>query len=260
VSLLRRRPLRATVREVLAVRGEGVLEVLGWFLGDPAEDLEVRRQIPATLARIPSPRSVELLLAGLADPDEGLRDQCLAALLVLRRANEALPIARGPVEERAVAEALRYFRSLGLRHNVLREDGGGSLLDRALAERLERGVERTWRLLALLYPWRDVAVARRGLEGDARARARAAEYLDNLVGGPLRRWVVPMLEDLPREEKVKTGHALLRTRARDLEDTLAQLTHDEDQILSAAAIQRVEEKGPGGSRRPRARALAPRRA
>jgi AAA family ATP:ADP antiporter len=243
VSLLRRRPLRATVREVLAARGEGVLDVLAWFLGDPAEDIEVRRQIPATLARIPSPRSVELLLVGLADPDEELRDRCLAALLALRRADEALPIARGPVEERAIAEARRYFRTLGLRHNVLREDVGGSLLDRALAERLERGVERTWRLLALLYAWRDVAVARRGLQGDARARARAAEYLDNLLGGPLRRWLVPLLEDLPPEEKVKKGNALLRTRERDLEDTLAQLIHDEDQLLSAAAIQRVEEKG-----------------
>jgi hypothetical protein len=52
-----------------------------------------------------------------------------------------------------------------------------------------------------------------------------------------------MLEDLPPEEKVKKGNALLRTRDRDLEDTLAQLIHDEDQLLSAAAIQRVEEKG-----------------
>jgi hypothetical protein len=42
---------------------------------------------------------------------------------------------------------------------------------------------------------------------------------------------------------VRKGNALLRTRERDLEDTLAQLIHDEDQLLSAAAIQRVEEKG-----------------
>jgi AAA family ATP:ADP antiporter len=243
VSLLRRRPLRATVREVLAARGEAVLDVLAWFLADPAEDIEVRRQIPATLARIPCARSLELLLGGLADPDEELRDRCLAALLALRRADDALEVAREPVEERALAEARRYFRTLGLRHNVLGEDAPGSLLDRALAERLDRGVERIWRLLALLYPWRDVAVTRRGLSGDARSRARAAEYLDNLLGGPLRRWLVPLLEDLPPEEKVKKGNALLRTRERDLEDTLAQLIHDEDQLLSAAAIQRVEEKG-----------------
>jgi len=243
VSLLRRRPLRAAVREVLAGRGEGALEALAYFLGDGGEDVEVRRQIPATLALIPSPRSVELLLASLADPDEGLRDQSLVALQHLRRSNESLVLARAPIEERGLAEARRYFRSLSLRHNVLREDVQGSLLDRTLAERMDRGVDRTWRLLSLLYPWRDVAVARRGLQGDARARARAAEYLDNLLGGALRRWLVPLLEDLPPEEKVKKGNALLKTRERDLEDTLAQLIHDEDELLSAAAIQRVEEKG-----------------
>ena len=182
VSLLRRRPLRATVRGVLAGRGESALEVLAYFLGEGTEDIEVRRQIPATLARIPSPRSVELLLASLADPDEVLRDQAIAALQSLRRSDESLVLARAPVEERALAEARRYFRCLSLRHNVLREDVPGSLLDRTLAERLERAVDRTWRLIGLVYPPRDVAVARRGIEGDARARARAAEYLDNLLG------------------------------------------------------------------------------
>jgi len=243
VSLLRRRPLRATVRDVLAGRGEGGLGALAYFVREGAEDIEVRRQIPATLARIPSPQSVELLLASLGDPDDVLRDQSLAALQGLRRSDAALALARAPVEERALAEARRYFRCLSLRYNLLREDGRGSLLDRALAERLERAVDRTWRLLGLIYPWRDVAVARRGMEGDARARARGAEYLDNLLGGPLRRWLVPLLEDLPPDEKVRKANALLKTRERDPEDTLAQLIHDEDQLLSAAAIQRVEEKG-----------------
>jgi ATP/ADP translocase/HEAT repeat protein len=243
VSLLRRRPLRAAVREVLAGRGEGGVDALAYFLREGTEDVEVRRQIPATLARIPSPRTVELLLAGLGDPDGEVRDRSLAALLELRRGDEPVEIARGPVEERALAEARRTFRCLSLRYNVLREDVRGSLLDRALAERVEQGTDRAWRLLGLLHPWRDVAVARRGMEGDPRSRARAAEYLDNLLGGALRRSVVPLLEDLPLEEKARKANALLRTRERDLEDTLAQLVHDEDQLLSAAAIQRVEEKG-----------------
>jgi hypothetical protein len=41
---------------------------------------------------------------------------------------------------------------------------------------------------------------------------------------------------------VRQANALLRTRRRDLPDTLAQLIHDEDQVLSAAAIHHVEAK------------------
>jgi CRP-like cAMP-binding protein len=81
------------------------------------------------------------------------------------------------------------------------------------------------------------------MEGDARAHARAAEYLDNMLAGPLRRWLMPLLEDAPIEEKAGKANALLRTRVRDPEDTLAQLVHDEEEALAAAAIYRVEEKG-----------------
>ena len=81
------------------------------------------------------------------------------------------------------------------------------------------------------------------MEGDARAHARAAEYLDNLLEGPLRRWLMPLLEEAPLEEKARKANALLRTRVRDPEDTLAQLVHDDDEALAAAAIHRVEEKG-----------------
>ena len=243
VSLLRHRSLHASARDVLVGRGEGVVEALGHFLADEAEDVEVRRRIPATLARIPSQRSVELLLAGLAQEDEILRDHALAALETLRRERADLAFAREPVEERILAEARRALRGISLRFNLLRDDGQGALLDRALEERRERSEDRVYRLLGLIYPWRDVAVARRGMEGDARAHARASEYLDDMLAGPLRRWLMPLLEDAPLEEKAGKANALLRTRVRDVEDTLAQLVHDDEQALAAAAIQRVEEKG-----------------
>ena len=243
VSLLRHRSLHDAARDVLVGRGEGVLDALGHFLGEEAEDVEVRRRIPGTLARIPSQKSVDLLLASLGQEDEILRDQALAALEGLRRERTALAFARAPIEERVLAEARQALRCLSLRFNLLRDEGQGSLLDRALEERRERSVDRVYRLLGLVFPWRDVAVARKGMEGDARAHARAAEYLDNMLTGPLRRWLMPLLEEAPPEEKARKANALLRTRVRDPEDTLAQLIHDDDEALAAAAIHRVEEKG-----------------
>ncbi len=243
VSLLRHRVLHDAAQDVLVARGEAVVEALGHFLAEPSEDVEVRRRIPATLARIPSQKSVDLLLASLAQEDEMLRDQALAALESHRREHPALVVARGPVEERALAEARQALRYLSLRFNLLGDEGQGSLLDRALEERRARSVDRVYRLLGLIFPWRDVAIARQGMEGDARAHARAAEYLDNMLAGPLRRWLMPLLEDAPVEEKARKANALIRTRVRDPEDTLAQLIHDEEEALAAAAIQRVEEKG-----------------
>ncbi len=246
VSLLRHRALREAARDGLVGRGESVVAALGHFLEEENEDVEVRRWIPATLARLPSQPSVDLLVASLARADEGLRDEALAALEGLRRSHPGLVFAPAPIEERVLAEARQALRALSLRFNLSREGGPDSLLGRALEERRERSVDRVYRLLGLLFPWRDVAVARRGMEGDARAHARAAEYLDNMLKGALRRWLMPLLEDAPLEEKARKANALLRTRVRDPEDTLAQLVHDEEDALAAAAIHRVEEKGVWG--------------
>ncbi len=48
---------------------------------------------------------------------------------------------------------------------------------------------------------------------------------------------------MPIEEKVKRANTILKTRIRDAEDSVAQLVHDEDQIVAAAAIQFVDARG-----------------
>ena len=51
-----------------------------------------------------------------------------------------------------------------------------------------------------------------------------------------------MVEDMPADERVRRGNAIFKTRARDVEDTVAQLVHDDDQVIAAAAIQLVEQR------------------
>jgi hypothetical protein len=95
-------------------------------------------------------------------------------------------------------------------------------------------------MLALLYPRRDIMAARWELErGDARAKASACEYLDNVLSGPLRRRLMPMLEELTEQERVTKGNVILRTRPRDVEETLLILINSDDEVVSAAAIDLV---------------------
>ena len=47
---------------------------------------------------------------------------------------------------------------------------------------------------------------------------------------------MPVLEEMPVEEKVRRGNVLLKTRPRDVEETLLQLINDDDQVVAAAAI------------------------
>jgi CRP-like cAMP-binding protein len=245
IALLRHRQLKARARDVLVSYGEPAVDALAHFMREPEEDLWVRRHIPATLARIPSQKSVDALVGALGESDGFLRFKVVAALERLRRDHAQLVFPRDPIEALALKEGRAFFTALSLHHNLFgrQQLPVDSLLAQALAQKIVRSKDRIYRLLGLVYPWKDVEAARWTLErGDQRSRASASEYLDNLLTGQLRKSIVPILEDLPVEEKVRRGNVLLRTRPRDLEETLLQLINDDDQIIAASAIDAVRER------------------
>ena len=226
VSLLRHRRLKSGARDVLVRQGEPVLDALQHFLTDPQEDIWVRRHIPATLARIPGQRSVDILIGCLEanEPDGFLRYKVVAALEKLRREHATLVFRREPIEALAQREGRRYFGYLSLSHNLfVREQlDTDTLLAHALKEKCERAVDRIYHALGLLYPVKDVSSARWAIEhGEARARASALEYLDNILSSHLRKLLIPILEELPLDEKIRRGNVMLKTRPRDEEETPA---------------------------------------
>ena len=246
MSLLRNRLLKASARQVLVGYGEGVIDTLAYFLRDPDEDIWVRRHIPSTLALIPSQKTMNVLVDALGEGDGFLRFKVINALLRLKQSHPQFTLPAERVQPLLVQESNRYFSYLSLHYNLVHKDPAAkeSLIARALFEKLGRTLDRLYKLLGLLYPWKDISAARWSLEhGDARVKASAAEYLDNLLDSQVRKRVMPVLEDLPIEEKVRRGNLLLKTRVRDAEDSLAQLVHDEDQIVAAAAMHFVEQRG-----------------
>ncbi len=245
VALLRHRRLKGQARSVLVSYGDPVIGVLAHFLREPEEDSWVRRHIPATLALIPSQQSVDALGAALGDPDGFLRYKVVAALERLRRDADGLAFPREQIERLALSEGRQFFNYLSLRDNLFgkRTLPPDSLLELALDQKLDRIRDRIFRLLSLVYPWQDILAARDTLRrGDSRSRASALEYLDNLLTGPLRKQILPVLEDQPIEDKVRRGNVLLKTRPRDVEGTLLQLINDDDQVVAAAAIDLVRQR------------------
>jgi ATP:ADP antiporter, AAA family len=245
VSLLRNRRLKGRARTALVAYGEPVVDSLAFFLRDPEEDIWVRRHIPGTLAQIPSQKTVDVLIAALEEPDGFIRYKVVSALERLRRDRPDLVFKSEPIEKLAISEARRSFNFLSLHDNLFGKEklSSDSLLSQGLLEQVARLQNRIFKLLTLLYPPVDIDAARYTLEhGDARGRSSASEYLDNILSGPLRKQVLPVIEDMPREERVRRGNVLLKTRPRDIEETLLQLINDDDPVTAAAAIDVVREQ------------------
>jgi CRP-like cAMP-binding protein len=51
--------------------------------------------------------------------------------------------------------------------------------------------------------------------------------------------VMPVLEDMPAEERVRRANVMLKTRKRDVEETLLHLINDDDPVTAAVAIDVV---------------------
>ena len=246
VSLLGHRVLKAPAREALISFGQPIVAPLAYFLRDQGEHVWVRRHVPATLAELPSKASMQALVDALGDPDGFVRYKIIEAIETLTREHPELALPSSAIEPLVLTETTRYYMYLTLRFNVTREDqaAGASLLVRALDDKLDRTLDRVYRLLGLIHPWRDIAAVRRSLrEGDARIRARGIEYLDNLLAGAIRRRVMPIVEDLPLADKVRVANDILRSRPRDLDDTLAQLMHEADPVVSASTVEFIARRG-----------------
>ncbi len=244
IALLRDRRLKGSARTVLVGYGEQVVDALAHFLRAPEEDIWVRRHIPATLALIPSQKTVDVLAAALAEKDGFLRYKVVSALERLRREHDALTFPREHIERLALDEGRNYFNYLSLHHNLFGRNRlpGGSTLALALEQKIQRTKDRIYRLLTLIYPWRDITAAQWTIaHGDSRSRANASEYLDNILEGALRKRIISVLEEMPIEEKVRRGNVLLKTRPRDVEETLLQLINDDDQVVAASAIDTARE-------------------
>jgi AAA family ATP:ADP antiporter len=263
VSLLRNRRLKSAARSVLVGYGEPVIAPLTYFMRDREEDIWIRRHVPSTLALLPLPASVEALTAALDDGDGFVRFKAMMALDRLRRDQPALAIDVDIVSRHIATEAARAFSALTLHYNLfvaglpvdsqtLAQDrqmaqialDPDCLLGRALTEKHARALHRTFSLLSLIHPPSDIAAVRHAIRArDVKVRSRALEYLDNLLKGDVRKRVMLLVDDMPADERIRKGNVIYKTRIRDIEDTLAQLLHDEDQSIASAAVLLVEEHG-----------------
>ena len=245
ISLLGNRLLKSEARETLVGYGESVVPALGYFLEDPNENIWVRRHIPATVARVPCQASMDILIDALAESDGFLRYKVLAAVGKLSRGHPDLRYDSEKVEARVLVEGVGYFDWLTVYHSLFVRAGlpVDSVLATSLNQKLVRGVDRVYRLLALLHPWKDIAAARWAIDhGDARSKASAFEYLDNILEGQLRSRLMPVLEELPMEEKLRHGQAVTSIKPGGVEETLRSLMNIDDQVVAAGAIDLVRSQ------------------
>ncbi len=203
-------PLLADARRAADVRvglreyGPRVLGTLADMFKDPTEGIEIRRSIPLVLAYIPHQESVDILLDGLFDYDGILRYRAIRALGKLRLLDADLnfDVVKVGLRIREESEMTIWHRQALAA--LYPGDGASDLLAQLLREKVVRGKDRMFRLLALLLPpTAAVASLLAMTEDDRLRRAAVAEFLDNVLPGKLRDYVLPVIEPKAQTSKAK---------------------------------------------------------
>lgn len=201
-------------RQALSSFGLEIIDVLASYLENPETEPAVRGNIPRVLASVGVQKSVEVLLRRLDHPDLDIRDAVLKGLSRLRVKFPHLKFDEARVSRRVEAECENYLENLAMLQALAapqspaqQPDGlKGSAeapqrLKETLGKRLDRNLERIFRLLILLYPSDDIYSAYWGIQktGAPEVQTSALEFLDNLLEPGLKRMVIPILETVIQE-------------------------------------------------------------
>ncbi|MGE5327542.1 MAG: HEAT repeat domain-containing protein [Deltaproteobacteria bacterium] len=245
--------LMGAARSALVAYGERAIGTLQDYLNDTSGSLTVRKQIPGVLARYGSARAAGILANSMIHSDPGLRFDVLKAMNRIRKDDPSLLPPSEEISDLLEVEAMGYYRSMQILaafdpetvepSTEAREAGAESVLARALHERMEHELERIFRLLALIYPPRDIHNAYAGLtSGQARIQANSLEVLEHLLRPEHYRLLTSALDpDVHLREKLHFAERLCHTKVESRTEALRILLHSEDRWLRACALHAVGE-------------------
>jgi hypothetical protein len=206
------RDAREAAREALRAQADDALEALDRALADPRCPARVREHIPRTISRFSPSRAAAVLQRHLAVERDGrVRFKILRGLgrIATDHPEVALddaivrPLAADTADAAAEALRLRVGLAKGAEQMPSRATPAHLLLVMLLRDEEDRRIEGFFRLLQLRLRKEDVRSIHRGLRNaDRRVRAASRELLENLVEDGLRTTVMPLVDELPDEERL----------------------------------------------------------
>lgn len=244
--------------EALSAYGAGIAPTLAKVLANPDEEVSIRRSVVRVLGRMGTPEALEILLQHLEDPDAELRLRLYRALAAIVRSQRLSAARRRQVQAALDLELTRAYHTLacaerlslsiapGIKIPVRGAMAAASLLDSALTEKVGHAEERVFLLLSALYPDAGMEHIYLGIRDAAQAyagrrRANAVELLDNVLDRRQKRKLLPLVDDLPRPEKLRAVQGLLALRPLGERETLAELCRDESAWIRACALHYASE-------------------
>jgi len=202
--------LRSAANRALAKYGVKVIGTLKDYLGDPSEDARLRKAIPGILAQTGAQRAADVLALELRKESRVVEHEIISAMYKMRSEKPQIHFREQIVVPQIIREIKVSYLILKEIHD-LKTDKKKGFMAKDLENNLARSLKYIFELLSLIYPREDIIKAYQNITtGTRKATDYSIELLDNIVKKEIMEVLLPLIEDIPFEDKVKKGRKMLK--------------------------------------------------
>jgi len=210
IQKLKNPPIREDAISALIKYGREALGAIDAYLGDHNKAIELRRALVTALSRMGTQESTDLLLKELERKASDLDTEIIDALDRIRSERPEVYISPKIVKQETLALIKKYCKTF-LELEDLKSGKKDDELRILLQKRLNIHFVDVFKLLGLTYPHEDISKAYQNIgRGTKDSMANAIELLDNTLKKDLRDLIIPLIEDLTTNERVRRFGQILR--------------------------------------------------
>jgi hypothetical protein len=190
--------------------GQKIVGTLSDYLADPEEDMKVRKELARVMARIGGQEAVDFLSWELEEENGELDSELIDALDKIRSESPDFQFQREIVKRKIAQEVKNYCSVLIDFYDSLPKEKE-ERAEESFPWDLEQSLSNIFKLLGLIYVHEDIFRAYQNIRVATKdSTAYAVELLDNTLEKEIRDIVLPLIENIPFEQRVKRCRSLLK--------------------------------------------------
>ncbi len=251
---------RESATEALAHYDKAIVPELRRLTHTPGISAEAIRVFPSVVKKIGSQQSVDFLFELFDYDDTVLQQSALRGLNSLRNTHPHLKFDKKEIVRRILNEARLYQDTLSALYaqvyiRLTRKSDPVTELEkeqlearmgliRLIEQRLDRNLERIFRLLGLNYPSEDIFAIYESLRSEKDdLRLNALEFLDNLLEPNLKKVIIPLIETAMLETITEEAVKNLNLKIPTEYDCFKMLLRGKDMRIKLAVLYLIGQLG-----------------
>jgi HEAT repeat protein len=188
--------------------GSKITGMLADYLGDTDEKAQLRKAVIPILAHIGNQEAADFILLELDIDNREMDTELIDALDRIRSETPSIKFSVQTVKKKIRMEIMSYY-DLFVEFVDAESKGQEPKICGILSHQLNVCMMNIFKLLGLIYPHEEIVKAFQNIQaGTKKSVAYAVEALDNTLEKEMREAVLPIVEDLSLDEKVKACLAL----------------------------------------------------